>query len=493
MGTEKVRICLFNPIPCVSYPPLNLTFLAAYLLKYGKYDYEIKLVDVNFSKSPIAEIINFKPDIIGFTALSPYMLDVYDFLNQLKKVIPATLIICGGAHATIAYKEVINKGFDLAIIGEGEVTFKEVVDTYIESGCRLDKNVFLNIDGLALKNSQNETVKTPERGLIDDLDSIGHPERGLLHNKGYHRHYYVSRGMNTHGVYTLHGARGCPYECIFCCVNFSANKRIRLHSPEYIADEVEHLVSKYKAKWIFFTDDTFFLDKAHARQVSELLIYRSLNKKVKWEVQIRSNLIKPQDLELLRLMRRAGCRQIDIGFESGNQRLLTLIKGEGITIVDNLRAMEIVKESGLKIMGTFILSTPTETESEMMDTVRFIKSNSNKIDRFQIGYMIPYPGTRLYELAVERGVIEDNYLNYLAKERNSGYGHGEVSYPDLIPEERARKVRVQLDNLSARKVNILEKIGWLLYNSTHNPRIAASGCRLFLKRSYEEFCARRRN
>ena len=420
------------------------------------------------------------------------MLSIYRLLAKLKETALNALIVCGGAHATIAYQEVLDKGFDLSIIGEGEETFREVVDTYIESGCKLKEELFLAIKGIVFKNSGGGIQKTAKRELIDDLDAIGHPARYLLNNKAYHKRYYVTRGMNTYGVYTLHGARGCPYECIFCCVNFGSDKKLRFHSPSYIADEVSILVNKYKAKWIFFTDDTFFLNKPHTEAVCNLLIDRMLHKKVKWEVQIRSNLIKPDDLALLKLMKKAGCRQIDIGFESGNQRLLTLIKGQGITLADHLRAIDLIKEAGLTIMGTFILGTPSETYSEMADTVSFIKTNIAKIDRFQMGYMIPYPGTKLYQLAKERGIIGDNYLATLRREEEMGLSHGEVSYSDLISQAEVRKVRIELDSLSVKRVNILEKFKWLLYNITHSPRIVFGGCAIFLKRTYQECLERRK-
>jgi len=101
-----IKICLFNPIPVNSYPPLNLTYLASYLREYGKYDYEIKLVDSNFSDSPVKEIVDFQPDIIGFTSLSSYSLEIYDKAKLIRKECPDALLICGGVHATINPGEV---------------------------------------------------------------------------------------------------------------------------------------------------------------------------------------------------------------------------------------------------------------------------------------------------------------------------------------------------------------------------------------------------
>jgi len=484
MNLEK-KICLFNPIQCVSYPPLNLTFLASYLLKYGKHQYNIKLVDINFSSNSIDEIIKFSPDIIGFTSLSPYMLDIYDLCKKLKDKRKDILAICGGVHATINPAEVLENGFDVAVVGEGEKTFQELVDVYIEKSENFNCEIFNSIDGLAFRNNKGEFIKTRERDLIVDLDLIPHPARFLLNNSAYHKRYYITRGMSTYGIHTLHGSRGCPFQCIFCCVNFTVQSKVRLHSPEYIADEVDILVQKHKAKWIFFTDDTFFIDKYHTEKLCKLLIKKGLHKKVKWEVQIRSNLIKENDFKLLELMKEAGCSQIDFGFESANQRVLTLIKGGGITVQDHKRAIDLTKKAGLGVMGTFILATPSETHQEMMDTVKFIKNNFDNIDRFQVGCMIPYPGTRVYEMAVKSGIIKDDYLKLLKEERKYKKEQGAVVFSDTISEKDVLGIRMELDNLSMKKIGILDKLQWLLYNTFHNPKIAINGFKWTIERLFK--------
>lgn len=481
---DNIKICLFNPIKCISYPPLNLTFIASYLLKYGRYKYDIKLVDVNFSDNPIGEIMRFAPHVVGFTSLSPYMLDIYDFCKHLRDINKDILLICGGVHATINPQEVIENGFDVAVVGEGEITFQELIDRYIESFLTLDYKLLSGIDGIVYRNNEQRIVRNKEREAISNLDIIPHPARYLLNNLGYHERYYIIRGMNTFGVYTLHGGRGCPYRCIFCCVNFTVNGKVRLHSPEYIVDEVDILVNRYKAKWIFFTDDTFLINKEHVKKICNLLIDKGLNRKVNWEVQVRTNLIKEQDVGLLRLMRKAGCRQVDIGFESGSQRMLTLIKGVGITIDDHRRAIDLMNNAGINVMGTFILGTPSETYDEMMDTRQFIMKNYKKIHRFQIGCMIPYPGTRVYEMAVGRGIIKDNYLELLQKEKRMKSEHGAVVYSDTIPQEEVLKVRIELDNLSLKKVSVFERAKWLIYNIIYQPKIALNGCRWGVIRFY---------
>ena len=481
---HDIKICLFNPIPVNSYPPLNLTYLASYLRKYGKYDYEFKLVDSNFSNSPVEEIVAFQPNIIGFTSLSSYSLEIYETARIIRAEYPKSLLICGGVHATINPAEVLKEGgFDIAVVGEGEETFKEVVDTYIEGQRRISPDRLSRIRGIAYR-ANSEVHINPPRDLIEDLDSVPHPARELLNNRAYHNHSFLTRGINTFGVYTIVGSRGCPYHCIFCCVNFTTQGKVRHHSPLYIADEVEELITKYHAHWLFFTDDTFFINKEQTRQLCQLMIRRGFHKKIKWEVQIRSNLIKEEDLELLQLMKLAGCRQIDIGFESANQRVLTLIKGGTITVSDHQNAIDLANRAGIKVMGSFIIGTPTETYQEMLETKSFIERNFAKLHRFQVCCATPYPGTRLYEMCVEKGLISQNYLEELHWEKEHKIEAMLRVFSDLVDKDTVLKLRMELDNLSFRKIRLTEKIKWFFFNLVKNRKVLLDGIRWVISRLF---------
>lgn len=481
---NHLKICLFNPINVVTYPPLNLTYLSSYLKKYGRYSYEIKLVDINFSDDPIEEIFNFKPDILGFTSLSSHIVGIYDISKKIRQLNKDIIQICGGVHAVINPVEILTiSNVDIVVMGEGEVTFTELADAYIESNKKIDTLPLSKIDGIAYKQDGSVKINNP-RQLITNLDIIPHPDRGLL-NKHYFDRYYIMRGMNNDAVYMIAGSRGCPFQCIFCCVNFTGRNIVRYHSPEYITDEMEVLVSRYKAKWLFFSDDTFLIDKNRSVKLCELIIRKGLNLRIRWEVQIRSNLVSSKDLPVLKLMKRAGCEQIDYGFESGNQRVLTLIKGKDISIEDNQRAIDLTNEAGIKVLGTFILGTPTETYEELLDTKKFILKNYNKMSRFQVTCMIPYPGTRVYDIAVEKGLISANYYEELKKEKEEGLEHGLGIFCDTIPASKILEVRMELDNLSFKKVSFYNKLKWLAFNLMRNPKTALRGINWVLSRSHK--------
>lgn len=475
MVKNSIRICLFNPINVRSYPPLNLTYLSSYLKKYGKYEYNIKLIDVNCCSKPIQKIISFNPHIVAFTSFSPHLIDIYNMSASLRRKNKNIIQICGGIHATINPKETILIGnFDIAVIGEGEVTFAELVDQYIKNGKKLDKQYLSLIKGIAYRDKDRVQI-TPPRELISDINEIPHPDRELLNNNFYYKRYYIMRGMNTNGVFTLAASRGCPFQCIFCCSNFTTKGKVRFHSTKYIIEEIEELVYRHKAKWLFFTDDTFFIDKKKIKELCEMIIENKLHKRVNWEVQLRSNLVSVNDLSLLKLMKKAGCEQIDYGFETGNQRVLTLIKGKGITLDDHQRAIDLTDAAGIKVMGTFVFGTPTETYEEMLDTKNFIIKNYHKINRLQTFCMTPYPGTPLYEICVKRGIISNNYYEEIKKEKDRNCPHMENVYSDTISREKVLEVKKEIDVISFKKVRFYEKIKWFFYNLLHNINIVGDG------------------
>jgi radical SAM superfamily enzyme YgiQ (UPF0313 family) len=475
---HDLRVALINPIKVISYPPLNLAFLAGYLLKYCKIKVDLRIFDINFTNRLSRDILDFDPQIAGVTTLSPFVLNALQINRELKEANPTLLTICGGVHATVAPEELVANGFDIAVIGEGEQTLLKIVESYIEHHGNLDAGVLSKIDGIAFKDNQ-EIRRTADAEVIEDLDTIPHPPRHLL-NQGYSKSFYITRGASSRNLYTVHGARGCPFHCVFCCVNFVVKAKVRRHSPEYIIEEMNLLVRDQHAQWIFFTDDTFFVDKNHTRRLCERIIESGLHKKVCWEVQIRSNLIKDGDMELLQLMKRANCKQVAIGFETFNQRMLTYIKGPGITVEDHHRAIRLLNQAGLHVLGTFIVGTPTETIAEMEENISFIKkySEEGKLQYFQVGRMQAYPGTKVYEIAEENGMFSKKYLDSL---RTEGQENSSQSLNDIIPKAVQDNALKDLTLVAFRRIPPKEKLLWVLNNVVFSPAKVLDGAIWMIK------------
>lgn len=456
-----MRICLVNSRLEGPYPPLGLAYLASYLKKYGQFDCEIKIVDGNISHNIIKEILEFNPEIVGFTALSPQIKGAVALSRELRTRNPEIFQVIGGLHVSADPENTLRRGnFDLAVLGEGEKTFREVVESL-----KLGKNkAYYGIEGIAFLEGARLVVTSP-RKEIEPLDSIPFPERLLLSMKHYLAQYLVIRGLSGDKITTIHTSRGCPYDCIFCSCDI-VFKKVRYFAVDYVIAEINELITKYKVKSLFFTDDTFILNKERVKDLSSMLIKEGINKHIKWEVQGRANLIDWEDLSLLKLMKQAGCVQIDYGFETGSEKILKFLKKKDVSIQYNRRAIEVTKSAGLNAMGTFMVGIPGETQEDLELTKNFIIENNQNIDNFQVFIATPYPGAQLYEICKKEGTVEKDYFEQLVKEEDINFI---PVYTKSLPAELVIQVQRFLNRLAVKKISLGKKIIWLWFNFIHHP------------------------
>lgn len=463
-ANKKLRICLVNPKLEGPYPPLGVGYIASYLRKYGKYSYIIKIVDGNCCQDVLKEICAFRPNLIGFTALSPQIKEAIDLSHQIRNWDRDIFQIIGGIHISAMPEETLSTGsFNAGVIGEGEQTFSELVDSFAEE--RLSKDILEKIKGVCFKDNGIIYFSLP-RDEIMDLDLIPSPARDLFDMEHYLSYSLLIRGITGSRITTVMGSRGCPFNCTFCSSKIIF-KGVRQFSSGYIIAEIKDLIKQYNIKAIFFTDDTFTINKERIKKFCNLLIEEGLSNKIKWDVQGRTNLITWDDLELLKLMKRAGCVQIDYGFETGSQRILDMLKKKGVTIEDNKRAMQITKKAGLHVMGTFMLGNPSETESDLEETKDFILSNLNNIDYFQALISTPYPGTELYDICLKGGIIKGSYLEQIDEDNLKR--DKPVVYSDSIGRDKVIETLKYLNKIAAKKISITDKMKWLAINIFKNP------------------------
>ncbi len=461
INTENPRICLVNPKLEGPYPPLGIGYVAAYLRKYGRYAYDIKIVDGNCSKDILNEILSFRPQIIGFTALSPQIKEAAELSFQIKDFDKNILQIIGGMHASARAQETLLKGsFDAAVLGEGEATFCELVDLFLS-----EKTAFHNylekIKGIAFCK-KNMVIRNEQREEIVDLDAIPFPARELFDMEHYLSYNLLVRGLTGTRITTVMGSRGCPFSCTFCSSKI-VFKRPRQFSANYMIQEIKDLVDHYNVKAVFFTDDTFTLNKQRVSDFCKLLIEEGLSKKIKWDVQGRADTINDDMLDLLRLMKESGCLQIDYGFESGSGRILDFLKKGQVTLEDNRRAIRITKEAGLQVMGTFMLGSPGETREDLEETRDFIMQNLDKIDYFQTFISTPYPGTELYEICLRKGIVPEDYFEQLEREKKTS------CYSDTVSCDEVQRLLKYLNRVAASKIRGKDKIKWFISNLINRP------------------------
>jgi len=429
-----VRLALINPFDDRSYyrpayPSVGLGYLSSFLKSNG---FEVLALDAKFDGLNLEEVrrelLDFQPDILGFSAMTHEIANAASWAEELKCLFPRALILIGGVHATVAAKRTLDEFpvFDIAVVGEGEITLLEIARSAISSRCS-DPGILKCIKGIAWREN-GEVRVNPPRDLIFDLDSLPFPTYD--HIKSEIR------------AYPILSSRGCPSKCIFCCRILG--DRIRTRSPQNVVDEIRLAQNTRSSELIEICDDTFTLPPSRALEICDLLIREGLHKKIRWFALSRANGV---DLELFRKMKEAGCVKVDFGVESGNEEILKRIR-KGITISDARNAVRMAKEAGLKTGSYFILGHPAETVQTIQDTINLAVELNTAIISF--GIMVPYPGTAIYDMAVngEWGyrLISQNWEDYDKQIGNALEIEG-LSRSELEKWQRRAYLAVYLRNL----------------------------------------------
>jgi len=391
------------------YLSFGVGYLSSYLKKYSKRKLEIKLADKNAGDNVLKKFAEDKPDIVGITATTPQIKQAGEIAKEIKKANSRVIIIIGGIHfSTLPLQTFENfPAFDLGIVGEGEETMLELIDSGFDKNQKLIKDKLRQINGLVFRDKFDKIVVNSPRDPIFDIDKIPPPDRSLFNLKYYLAPRQLIRGFSAKRSTSVLSSRGCPFQCKFCASNLMA-KKYRVHSVSYILKEVKDLIEKYKVEAIYFHDDLFLANKKRVLKFCDAMIEAGYNKKAIWCCQTRAELINENVNSLLEKMKEAGCRQLEFGFESGSDRVLKFLKGQSASVEKNQRAIDIVIKSGLQVFGNFMIGSITETKKEIELTKKFIEKNLDKINFFQTYLTVPYPGTIIWEMCKKAGLLKDD-------------------------------------------------------------------------------------
>lgn len=358
--------------PGLAVPPLGLAYLAGTLLAQGR---PVELLDawaLGWSWERFGEELRRRrPEVLGLSAMTPTV-DVAWRAAALAR--PFTRhIVLGGPHPTAVGAACLDEHPDLdhAVVGEGE----EVLPAYL--------------DWLAAQQAGPPPPGVLARGQPYRAHSprlpIGQlpwPARQLLPNTRY-RYLMATRP----GFATMITSRGCPFRCSFCDKGVSGS-RWRAREPEDVVDELAHLVRDLGVGFVSFYDDNFTLRRARVVGICEALLRRGL--RVEWKCEGR---VDGVDLELLRLMRRAGCRVVAYGVESGNAETLALLRKD-IQLHEVRQAFADTRAAGLRSVAYMILGAPGEGAQAVRQSLDFVRALG--ADYAQFSSLVALPGTPLF-------------------------------------------------------------------------------------------------
>ncbi|HSD58570.1 MAG TPA: radical SAM protein [Methanotrichaceae archaeon] len=360
------------------FPPLGLGYIASSLRSVGC---SPELLDCTFldKDDALKRALDADADIVGIYSMVTMREESLRFARHLRG--RSSLLIAGGPLPS-SDPGVFLSDFDVVVVGEGEQAAAEILKAY-ESGSDLR-----SIKGIAYRQD-GRVVLTPKRELENDLDKIAFPARDLFPNQMYIDHWKKRFGYSTTTVITT---RGCPFSCEFCS-NAVFGVSYRERSQKNVLDEVEEALS-FGYDRIHFADDVFTLNRKRLLHLCDEIISRELD--FPWECLGRVDSI---DRATAEAMKRAGCRRIFFGIESGDDSVLRLMNKK-ITTSDARRAVEAAQSSGLKTGAFFILCYPGETDDTVLKTIKF--ATSLPVDYLSFTMPYPLPGTALYERVKDR-------------------------------------------------------------------------------------------
>jgi radical SAM superfamily enzyme YgiQ (UPF0313 family) len=380
--------------PCL--PPLGLCYLAAVLLKKG---YEVKIMDCVAEQISISslkkEIEEFNPYLVGVTSTTVSYIAAQKVLRAVKELDGNIKTLLGGAHISALPLPTMTEcgDIDIGVFGEGEFTLLEITD-------RLSRNESLNgVKGTLIRDN-GKIIQNEPRKAIKDLDEIPFPARHLLIDLRLYSH---TPFRGTKFTTTMITSRGCPFNCGYCDQSIFG-RTWRYHSPDYVVSEMASLKETYNVDFISIEDDNFLLLKNRAEDICKKMIGSSLD--IDWSCLGRANEV---DDTLLSLMKRAGCKTIYIGIESGSPRILELIK-KRLSIDDIRKGAELIKKHGISVMGSFILGLPSETKEDIEMTINY--ALSLPLDGVSFFLFTPYPNTLLRDIAFQHGKVSEDWRNY---------------------------------------------------------------------------------
>ncbi len=364
------------------YPPLGLLYIAAYLDEYNILN---KVFDTTFSAKKEFQqyLLAEKPSVVAIYVNLMTKLNVLETIRFIKDYLPTSNIILGGPEVTHSAENFLRHGADFIVIGEGEETMKELIQS-LALNRSFEESDFGFIHGIAFLKD-DLFIQTPEREKIKDLDDLPMPDRKKIDLNLYLNAWKKYHGKNAISVSTM---RGCPYTCKWCS-RAVYGLSYRRRSPEKVVEELALIQKYYCPDSLWFVDDVFTISHKWLTAFRDEL--QKKNILIPYECITRADRMNE---EVIKMLKETGCFRVWIGAESGSQKVIDLMDRR--VDVNQVRDMiRLTKKYGIET-GTFImLGYPGETEDDIEETIYHLKESNP--DHFTITVAYPIRGTELYQ------------------------------------------------------------------------------------------------
>lgn len=404
------------------YYPLWLIYAALYSQKYGHHIDFLDAPAKQLNEAESLEIIkkgNHSESLFVLDTSTPSIKSDVAFAEKIKKLFPECFVVLVGTHPSARPEETL--GFSMAVdaiaLGEYDVIIKELADALA------NRSPLKEVRGLCLRegNTFNRTEAMPPLKELDDIPYASQFIKEHLDEKDY---FFAAATYPSIQIFT---GRGCPFRCNFCVYPQTMHGHaFRARSAKNVVGEFEYIANNFPdVHEVVIEDDTFTANKKRVKEICQMLVDKGINKRLKWLCNARVDL----DLETMLAMRKAGCRLIIPGIESGSQDILDNIK-KGTKVEMFHQYVSNAKKAGLLIHACYMVGNQGETKETMQKTLNLaLKLNT---DTAQFFPLIPYPGTEAYEWARANGYIETDYEKYCLPD---GTHNTVLNLPNLSAQE----------------------------------------------------------
>lgn len=364
--------------------PLGIFYLASFLRKNG---YDVMVCDAEAERLRGEDIMDrvsrYSPGFVGISSTTVAFHRALEAAEDIKGRFPDVITVLGGPHVTSNAEHAMSfKAFDFGVIGEGEITFLELLETL--SG---DKPA-ADVRGIAWRDAKGKIVRTPSREFISNLDEIPFPAYDLV--KDMERYTPPPSNYKTRPVINIITSRGCPNLCTFCDRNVFG-RRYRERSASNVFEEIRYLYEKFGIRELAFVDDTFLINKKRIRELFDMLKSHGLF--FPWTCMARINNVT---YAFLKYLKANDCWNIAFGIESGDEHILQVIRKN----IDPEKVREVIgwcDEIGIETKGFFIIGHPDETIRTIDKTIDF--ALTLKLSAVVVTINTPIPGSQQYEEA----------------------------------------------------------------------------------------------
>jgi radical SAM superfamily enzyme YgiQ (UPF0313 family) len=402
----KILLVVYNNDSYIHWFPQGLAYIAAVLRGKG-YDITIYNQDLHhYPEQHLQEYLNANRfDVVGISFIAGYyqyrkILKISEAINR-SKIRPLYVI---GGHGPSPEPEYFLKktGADIVVIGEGEETVIELLEAV------KNRAPLANIKGIAFRNG-GTVVINDRRPLIQNIDAIPFPAYDLFPME-YYRLLRMPHASNSDFIMPVLSGRGCTFTCNFC---YRLDEGFRPRQNEAIIEEIRMLKRDYGITYVAFSDELLMSSEKRVVGLCEDFLKAKLN--VKWDCNGRLNYAKP---DILRIMKDSGCVFINYGIEAMDDTILRNMN-KALTTKQIIKGIEATLAVGISPGFNIIFGNIGENRETLNKGVEFLLKYDDGAQMRTIRPVTPYPGSPLYDLAIQKGLLKDCEDFYERKHINS--------------------------------------------------------------------------